>query len=58
MKTFPERLKDADGKAIKMRLAQICTIGTLCAVGGGFVYAGGLQLLAQLRPWAGVCKEK
>lgn len=34
MKTFSERMKDADGKAIMMRPAQICTIGALCAVGG------------------------
>lgn len=27
-------MRDADGKAIKMRPAQICTIGSLCAVGG------------------------
>lgn len=34
MKTFPEKLRDADGKAIKMSMVQICTIGALCAVGG------------------------
>lgn len=55
MKTFPERMKDADGKAIKMKLAQICTIGALCAVGGTFMCLGCLQPLAQLRPWMGVC---